>query len=1265
MDVERRARLDQGRNPEVDGHAALCEIRLERDHTVTQRRLEDFLRVQRADKRHAHVSRAFEIRRQRDLLNAARGIRLEPRVGMDAVALDRDEAAACVGGADAHLHRVARIVFGFVELDLQLRIPVQRAGQFSRADHAEPDARDAGTVAVPDFVNKVTGAFCRHRPDKTVRRNGHRRAADFLEFLDRLVAVVSVRFFDEHREVAALDQAAFEIFQRDLFEGRIHGEERNRAGAAGLDEIQIAVAFVPDQPRLRGDQRRGLAGHAAAAIPLERLRVVVQLPCGFGEFLEAEWNLRLAVIAGGLFGDLDVLLARIFFLIQQAVVKLVAGVFVKGKPGGREGERAGDPPPARGLAVKVLEVQQRAEVVGRDPALVGRLAELGLQLHPVGLEFLDRKSGPAKPDVAVSVLHEIHIEIIPPGRRLVLGVEVDRGKRVARQGQALFQNRLSAGIDDLDLERKAVEIALPVPLFHRKGEVDSVARTVDAALAEREGIEGFGVDIADAADVEPRKIQLAILAVIREEGNVVAEPRDECHRPLLAAVVGQLRKRHMPVLPGHSSGQRNAVFSEKVHAHPRSRDPGFDRNDIDVNAACRVELGEQPQVRHEDETRRDFRSLDFVRLRVPSFCAQKEKPAHGASIGGNREVRGKIERRVICRKPAAHRDRLLFLREHGDIFRIERSVEKFRVLKISFGLADEVVDLVGADAGDLVVDAGDAARFHREFSLAAQREEPALTLKSQLLRRFWHGQDVVVVGLQRIPAERLDALFDQDIKLATLLEFEFERDLGGARTPRRNEGDRDFCRFGKDLRRDLARAAPRIHARGTRWQKEQLQRRGNRLGFDLCRALNEQDLLRLAIVFAGDVAGKGFDAEEVVQVRHFHFGNRRVPHLVAAICRVQAPRQREPGKIFLRRQAQRRTAQIDRPVVQPVFDREPRLPGGKNIRPAQHLDRRAGFQVAAPDRMREFQCRDQLPDGGIFRVLIKCELADRPGEFRRRDRQVRFVQRDVPPNQPRFEPDPIRLPGRPVVFRIEYEALVPIPPPFAFGSGLDHDAGFHRFAHGFERGGRVAELDPKRPGIEFLAQRGDFNRADRDGDLLRPGPMLPPIVRLPARTQQEQHQNHENPVRRDPPAPAGRPPGDFTDERTEEIVQNGRKLSHADNTELFQDSFNPIPPPSRRKLEKFSSRPPGIWLSCFRGHYGKTKLSVRETPEGIGQKSEESGETAAEGRGRAHACGRNRRCRRLPVRADLTAGRKAGDPDAWFVLITTPENRAGCGWGSR
>src|SRR5205809_7032435 len=107
---------------------------------------------------------------------------------------------------------------------------------------------------------------------------------------------------------------------------------------------------------------------------------------------------------------------------------------------------------------------------------------------------------------------------------------------------------------------------------------------------------------------------------------------------------------------------------------------------------------------------------------------QEEKAALAAAICWFAKVLREIERGVIGLPFVIHCDRLLLNRNARDVFLVKvlRRTE-LRVLEFAFGLANEMVDLSCSNARNFKFDRPQSACTDRQFPVAVQRQQTALT----------------------------------------------------------------------------------------------------------------------------------------------------------------------------------------------------------------------------------------------------------------------------------------------------------------------------------------------------------------------------------------------------------------------------------------------------------------------------------------------------------------------------------------------------------
>jgi hypothetical protein len=89
-------------------------------------------------------------------------------------------------------------------------------------------------------------------------------------------------------------------------------------------------------------------------------------------------------------------------------------------------------------------------------------------------------------------------------------------------------------------------------------------------------IEDFPVEHCRAVDVEPRKVQLPIFAIVRNERYVIAVTRYECDRRFLRVDFATDPNVQWPLESVRSALDSDAVFAQKIDNHIGQRRPFFD-----------------------------------------------------------------------------------------------------------------------------------------------------------------------------------------------------------------------------------------------------------------------------------------------------------------------------------------------------------------------------------------------------------------------------------------------------------------------------------------------------------------------------------------------------------------------------------------------------------------------------------------------------------------------------------------------------------------
>ena len=235
-------------------------------------------------------------------------------------------------------------------------------------------------------------------------------------------------------------------------------------------------------------------------------------------------------------------------------------------------------------------------------------------------------------------------------------------------------------------------------------------------------------------------------------------------------------------------------------------------------------------------------------------------------------------------------DRLLFDDEARDVFFIE-AIAKLGLIETAFGLRDEVIDLARGDASDVILDGGDAARFDRELAFAVERENAAAALDFDFARQLGNVDHVLVGGTERKTTGRLHAFIDANEELAVVLDRKLESMRRRLLVLRWNERELDRLRALQHFVVNLRWTAPAFcsrtlflvvgHVLGmlltTRFclflrQQKHVQRFLNILRFRRGRRVDDQHLLRLAVIIAHDLPLRFADLEEAGDIRHSHLG---------------------------------------------------------------------------------------------------------------------------------------------------------------------------------------------------------------------------------------------------------------------------------------------------------------------------------------------------------------------------------------------------------
>ena len=236
-----------------------------------------------------------------------------------------------------------------------------------------------------------------------------------------------------------------------------------------------------------------------------------------------------------------------------------------------------------------------------------------------------------------------------------------------------------------------------------------VAGPVDAALRENESVQVFGQDFVHALDVEAGEVQHPVVTRVRNETDVVAEPRDIDDGFAFVLVLLDRSERDAAVRRSLRALDRDAIAAEDVDGHAGQRQTGLDRDHENIAGLVSVFLHQQSEVADENEPRRRDAFDEFFRDWVPRARLQEEQAALAAAVRGFLEILREIERGIVRLPFVLERDRLVFARDPRNVVLVERRVLEFRRLEFALRLADEMVDLRGENAIDLELDHGHAA----------------------------------------------------------------------------------------------------------------------------------------------------------------------------------------------------------------------------------------------------------------------------------------------------------------------------------------------------------------------------------------------------------------------------------------------------------------------------------------------------------------------------------------------------------------------------
>ena len=351
--MERLTGLGDRRRVQLHLQPPPLDVRGERHHSIAQRAGKDFLRIERSNQRDVDVAAAFETIRHFDPLHGTHRVRLEPNLRIHFVALDRDQTAAGIRRRDADLDFFAGIILRFRELHLQLRVLVQRAFHDAAADHGKPDTTDFAVVLVAQLDDVIARLLRRELVTQSIGADRELFCLRDALFQHRLIGVAPVVLLRDNGNVFLRDHVQCQVFERDLVQLRIDGNQVDCARRGCVDVFQVAVALVADDVRQRRDERRSLAGNAPAAFAFKRFREKPHRVGRVREPIQLQVQLRLAIGIRVLFAEIDGFRLPVLLLVELRIVKAVVLELVERERGRRKFDAALDLAVARRRPIKI------------------------------------------------------------------------------------------------------------------------------------------------------------------------------------------------------------------------------------------------------------------------------------------------------------------------------------------------------------------------------------------------------------------------------------------------------------------------------------------------------------------------------------------------------------------------------------------------------------------------------------------------------------------------------------------------------------------------------------------------------------------------------------------------------------------------------------------------------------------------------------------------------------------------------------------------
>jgi hypothetical protein len=299
----------------------------------------------------------------------------------------------------------------------------------------------------------------------------------------------------------------------------------------------------------------------------------------------------------------------------------------------------------------------------------------------------------------------------------------------------------------------------------------SLDGAIDAAIGEDEGRERLRpLARLDAADVEAREVEEAVVAAERQERRVPPLGRQDHDWRLLAVEIAQRPEVGVAVAVGGHGRDRQAVLAEDLDLGAGDRIAVVDRGDEDLAAAVLGLLDEDAEV-GDDEEPAVILAEDTLLLRIEGLDLEEEDPAPALPAA---EVGAEIDRVVDGLAGARLGERLVLGEALGRVVDVE-AVREARVAVLAAALGHDVVQLIGEHAPDLDADAGHVACEERDLLLAGHREQGARVQNAELPREGRHLGDEERGLAEEVAAEGAHALSDVDVEVPTDLALVAER----------------------------------------------------------------------------------------------------------------------------------------------------------------------------------------------------------------------------------------------------------------------------------------------------------------------------------------------------------------------------------------------------------------------------------------------------------------------------------------------------------